>query len=241
MPLELDDLVEQIAARAGSVVTREQRRPRLFPVGGVMEMPVGDEEETQKGGKGSGFHGHKGRPGEIGGSAPEAGIGLGSGEDAIAQYAKATGMSAAQVRQMLASAEEAVARFTGPKVVSATDAEASGVALGEKHPGECYSTAAEYLMNHSWGIRGGDEVPGLKLVHGVVSNNEGLRIGHAWVLVPGNKVFDGTQSQFYDKDSYYKAGKAVEEHVYTWPQAKKWLATSHHYGPWEGTAGITKA
>lgn len=127
--------------------------------------------------------------------------------------------------------------WTGiPKEVPATPEEIVGSTPGKRFPGGCYWKAGEYMLHRK--VRGSDlSDTSVALVHGTVGDGVN-KIGHAWVEV-GDKIFDGTKQQFFDKADYLKKMNAVVEHRYTPVEAFKWMARQKHYGPWEGTAGVT--
>ena len=99
-------------------------------------------------------------------------------------------------------------------------------------PTECYHRAALYLLKHA------DE--GGRLVHGTAELN-GIVVGHAWVLLPGERVFDGAFQQFYKKASYSAAMKISEERVYKFREMTDLIARCATYGPWHATKGLLLA
>jgi hypothetical protein len=128
-----------------------------------------------------------------------------------------------------------------PDEVAPTAAEAKDVD-GKIHLKRCYERAGTYLVM-------GPDRPGATLVHGTITIGQdddgsgGVPIGHGWVeftRADGSEVvYDGVQSRFYDKASYYRNTKAVEEHDYTADQARRMMLKTKNFGPWEYTAGIT--
>jgi hypothetical protein len=82
---------------------------------------------------------------------------------------------------------------------------------------------------------------GFSLVHGtVVSIPLGERIAHAWVELPGDRVFDGVAQGFYHRDSYYKMLSAIAERRYTRTQFLNHAIQTGSYGPWHPTAGALR-
>jgi hypothetical protein len=93
-----------------------------------------------------------------------------------------------------------------------------------KFPGLCYKRAWKYMMQH-------DEVPGLKLVHGKITNPGcSYEISHAWVELPEDVIFDGTEGQFYERQSYLSALQARRLIVLSSEEACR--RKDSDYGPW---------
>ena len=87
--------------------------------------------------------------------------------------------------------------------------------------------AAAYLLSHP-------DVGG-KLVHGTIGNE--VLIAHAWVLLPGNKVFDGVLQMFLDAGSYHQGVGAKAERVYSVAEMVELIKKHGHWGPWHETSG----
>lgn len=105
--------------------------------------------------------------------------------------------------------------------------------LNHRRPGECYEQAARFLCFDSQ--FGPTPIPeGTTMVHGVL---KATGIGHAWVELPGNVVFDGTVQRYFDKGDYYRTLDAREERRYTPEQARKMMVKYRHFGAWHATAG----
>ncbi len=102
--------------------------------------------------------------------------------------------------------------------------------LGDKKLGKCFDTAGRFALNN---YSEGD------LIHGTINIGE-VKIAHAWIELPGNVVFDGTQTQFFDKSDYYKVTKAIPEHRYTFDKAREFMMDEGYFGPWESTTGLLK-
>ena len=106
-----------------------------------------------------------------------------------------------------------------------TAAEARGVDPSKFYPGECYVRAWTYVLSHP--------TVGARLVHGAVRlPQSGEVVGHAWVLLPGNKVFDPVEQMFLDKSDYYQKTAAVEARLYSYDEAKSNFVRYGHPGPW---------
>jgi hypothetical protein len=111
---------------------------------------------------------------------------------------------------------------------------------------ECYRRAWRYLESHQ-------QTPDAKLVHGsIFSLDRNGRVGHAWVLLPGDVVFDGVLQRFYAGSAYHLITQSEAAAFHTWTDARL-LATQpvvdcadpacrargashcHLYGPWDQT------
>lgn len=91
-----------------------------------------------------------------------------------------------------------------------------------KSPHNCYRKALDY----AWAK--GTAIPELRVIHGVIFG----MVGHAWIELPGNVVFDGTMQQFYDRDVYYRHQRARVMRSYTMMEANALLLSEDHYGPY---------
>jgi len=65
-----------------------------------------------------------------------------------------------------------------------------GTDPGRDYRGRCYEMAIKYLATHV------DE-PALRLVHGTLYI-VGVPYAHAWIEIPGGRVFDPVSQVFYD-------------------------------------------
>lgn len=97
--------------------------------------------------------------------------------------------------------------------------------------GDCYHVAACLATAFRRPIRG------LRLAHGTAlglgGEAKGKRYGHAWVEL-GALVFDVTvRPEPFDLRSYYALGNLDGVRLYRPSEARRWLARSTHYGPWE--------
>jgi hypothetical protein len=70
-----------------------------------------------------------------------------------------------------------------------------------------------------------------RLAHGIAENI----YAHAWVVLPGGKVFDGDFQEFFVADDYYR--EVEEERRYTADQAVGLFARYGFVGPWHLTKG----
>lgn len=155
-----------------------------------------------------------------------------------------------------------------PDRAEPTQEEAYGVD-GKVRLRRCYDTAGRYMLDLDIRQRMVGQGPPIKdsevtLVHGTVTIGGatidvggtgpyddppgrvtvgGLPIGHGWVEIKrpdGTElVYDGVQGKFYDKRSYYRNMRAVDEHRYTRAQGLKMMMSTKNFGPWERTAGMT--
>ena len=51
-------------------------------------------------------------------------------------------------------------------------------------------------------------------------------------------VYDGTHTQFFDRDSYREFTEAETEHEYDWEKCFEHMARTEHWGPWDETSGL---
>lgn len=117
-----------------------------------------------------------------------------------------------------------------PEKVEPTEAEVKNVEVGKRYPGQCFTEAGRYALSH----RAVSPV----LVHGTISNPDGRVVAHGWVELPGNKVFDATNGEFYDKAWYYKAMNAQAEKTYSAEEMWSAMEKSRNWGPWHATKGV---
>ena len=102
--------------------------------------------------------------------------------------------------------------------------------------GDCYEAAGRFMMDECLM----DPSCTLVLVHGEVAGQgplSGLTYGHAWVL-DGETVIDKSNGRNLQipKILYYALGgidHIGNVHTYTWEQARKKIAQSKHWGPWD--------
>lgn len=172
-----------------------------------------------KGGPGSGNYGHAGRPGEVGGSA---GGGAGS-----AGMGGSTSSSVNPNRSLIPGQEIKLAKVNTEEYDYSNGGRTE---LGDKNYGKCFDTSGRFALNN---YEEGNVVHGSITLHGV-------KIAHAWVELPGDVVFDGTQTQFFDKNDYYKVTGAVKQHEYTFDEARTKMLSQGHFGPWEVISGMLK-
>lgn len=102
--------------------------------------------------------------------------------------------------------------------------------------GQCFGRA--YLWMDAQRSRAHDSVPitSARLVHGIARGEDPLGapkwFWHAWVDVPGNRVFDGVVQRFYTKEIYRAVTEAEELATYEWKTAKWLREHRRHLGPW---------
>jgi hypothetical protein len=142
------------------------------------------------------------------------------------------------VRMMKAAVEYAKKfdkkQFGTPDVVSPPKGAESLLTdpIGTRRSGECYESAGQFMMEAALTGSGLNA----KMVHGTVSMGD-QRIGHGWVEI-GDVVYDGTHTQFFDRDSYREFTEAETEHEYDWEECSKHMLRTENWGPWEETAGL---
>ena len=83
----------------------------------------------------------------------------------------------------------------------------------------CYKKAWDYVCGRNDVI----------LCHGLYTK---YQVGHAWVELPGNIVFDGVMQRFYAKEDYYKTLKITKLAEYSPVKAAKLILERRHFGPW---------
>ena len=104
--------------------------------------------------------------------------------------------------------------------------------IGTRRSGECYESAGQFMMEAALTGSGLNA----KMIHGTVKMGD-QRIGHGWVEI-GDVVYDGTHTQFFDRDSYREFTEAETEHEYDWEECSKHMVRTENWGPWEETAGL---
>lgn len=164
------------------------------------------------------------------------------GHDLATKLALHAGMPLEEARKHVDTLEAAIANLQAPRIAASprpvvpTKAEARGTQPGRTFLGHCYATAAGYVRAQA--LAGGVQAP-IRLVHGTVGRAPHV-LAHAWVEV-GDKVFDGTQQAFFDRQSYEQELHAVVEQRYTPEEALVRMLRSGHSGPWHETSGSFKA
>ena len=103
--------------------------------------------------------------------------------------------------------------------------------------GNCYESAANYVMDNSLFSRGGP-AKDMVLVHAEVTGQgpiEGLKYGHAWAEV-GGIVIDNSNGNNIQLpvEVYYRMGQVGSNvYKYTPEEVRQWMIDSETYGPWE--------
>jgi hypothetical protein len=109
-----------------------------------------------------------------------------------------------------------------------------GVNLDHPQRQECAPTAFRYVKEHP-------RIRGMAMIHGsIFSLGEGRRIGHTWVRLRGDVVFDGVLQRFYTWGSYHRVAQAHAGVAYTRAEVLRgfdyWQTRAdrriHLYGPW---------
>lgn len=100
----------------------------------------------------------------------------------------------------------------------------------EQRSGRCYELSALALL--------GAAPRGSRIVHGSIyneSHSKNGRIDHAWLLLPGGRVWEPLFGDVYEPDDW-KAWADPQIHaVYGWLNAVKRMNKTGHYGPWRKT------
>lgn len=90
----------------------------------------------------------------------------------------------------------------------------------------CYELAAQALMF-------GTAPKGAKLVHGTMRGPRATRrIGHAWLRLPGHKVWEPINAKVYDEAEWVAYARARVDRIYTKTQTGRMLVLKGHYGRW---------
>jgi hypothetical protein len=98
-----------------------------------------------------------------------------------------------------------------------------------RYPQQCYPRTTKYVLEHA-------DIPGMRLVHGVASHAPHfVPLDHAWVLLPGNVVFDGVVQAFFTHASYYSVMAAVALDTYSAEDVQRLVAAHGHPGPWNAS------
>jgi hypothetical protein len=94
--------------------------------------------------------------------------------------------------------------------------------------GDCYTQAYYYATDHA--------PDGSILIHGHIREGRpsSKHIGHAWVELPCDIVFDGVLQKFYHKDGYYEARNAKRTLAFPKKEAIFVMIKYRHFGPWNG-------
>jgi hypothetical protein len=112
-----------------------------------------------------------------------------------------------------------------------------GTRPGRRYWADCYRRACDYVLAHASGRGPYGPIAGMRLVHGVCRDGD-LVWAHAWVELPGGRVFDGVRQQFYDRDGYQRVLQTTVEATYGPEAMVAQLRAARHYGPWhDGVLG----
>jgi hypothetical protein len=77
---------------------------------------------------------------------------------------------------------------------------------------------------------------GTKLVHGTMHGQRApRRIGHAWLRLPGGKVWEPINAKIHDEAEWVAYARAKVDRVYTKTQAGRMLVLNGHYGRWHSS------
>jgi hypothetical protein len=102
--------------------------------------------------------------------------------------------------------------------------------INRVYPKECYAKSWDYIVYSSY-------PENLVLVHGTCTIMGGLKIGHGWVEIGENILFEGVYQRFYDKEKYYAARGLVKHFEYTIEELRELSYKFKHKGPWEREIG----
>ena len=91
--------------------------------------------------------------------------------------------------------------------VDVPDAWRTGTNPDVHYPGDCYCRACRYVIDLAKRL----PKEQIWLVHG----EYGFSIGHAWVELPGDVVFDAVLQRFYGKQGYYEIQSANPLYMYS--------------------------
>jgi hypothetical protein len=94
-----------------------------------------------------------------------------------------------------------------------------------RFPRLCYQRSLGHFLAK------GDQFDG-RLVHGQYRGGGPILVGHAWIEIGGDVVFDGVLSRFYRLADYYQLQSAVKEAEYTLKEAARLSIATRNYGPW---------
>lgn len=90
----------------------------------------------------------------------------------------------------------------------------------------CYELAVDALIV-------GTAPNGTKLIHGTMHGpGAPRRISHAWLRLPGGKVWEPIAATIYDETDWTVYAAAKVERVYTKTRAARMLVLHKHYGRW---------
>ena len=108
--------------------------------------------------------------------------------------------------------------------VSVPDDWRAGIDPRALYPGECYYRAYRYATKLACRLPALEEI---WLVHGEYAI---LGIGHAWVELPGDVLFDAVLQRFYRRDAYYEIELAKPWYKYR-PAAAMVIAANMPVNP----------
>jgi hypothetical protein len=109
--------------------------------------------------------------------------------------------------------------------VAVDPALSTGTHPNRRFPRLCYKRAWDYISRR--------DIAGAQLVHGTVTDpGTGLVLGHAWVVLPGDVIFDGVVQRFFGRESYNRVMNARPIISLEKREAAKRIRTERHYGAW---------
>lgn len=97
----------------------------------------------------------------------------------------------------------------------------------EKRSGRCFELSA-YAIAYGTAPTKANLVHGS--MHGPFEGNQ--RISHAWLVLPGDLVWEPYSACVYDKDAWYKSSRAWDEVSYTQMQARINILALRNFGAW---------
>lgn len=88
--------------------------------------------------------------------------------------------------------------------------------------GLCYQLSGRYVMDD----------PETVLVHGSIQGFGNPRIGHAWVELPGGRVYDAVLDQEFSQVEHVAIFHPVVDRRYSHDETLVTMARTHNWGPW---------
>lgn len=102
--------------------------------------------------------------------------------------------------------------------------------INRVYPKECYAKSWDYMVFSPCPEK-------LILVHGTCMVLGGLPIGHGWIEIEENIIFEGVYQRFYDKEKYYEARGLIKLFEYTFAELRELSYEYKHKGPWKRDMG----
>jgi len=190
------------------------------------------------GGKGSGNWGHKGRPGQIGGSGTGGGrlsgglAGLSNPTSTDIARANAPTPDFIKERQQRDwDTDGTYWRYiknneTLKSISTPEDTDLRVLGIKGNRSGACYEYAAKFVMdNNSWDLVHGNLFP-------LTGKFKDTAYNHGWAE-KGNVVYDGLGNIFLDKKKYYSAFEPLDIRRYSSKEMNAKLLKHKVWGDWD--------